>query len=194
MPLLGRSFLARRPGSRRAFLFRAGRGFFWWCHTGILVVSHRKCTMSSIIGLRVTERRIALWPSMMSRHLERQRSSSRLRRCRRKNRGRENSLQRSFSRNLGNLDLLHFPQLLLRLPLHGGTSRVLHFEPVRGAPRAVRRVLALRHAAFEARGAALSREGHRSRGSRPKPAPTMGEGRARESPNLAAWERCTVDV
>jgi hypothetical protein len=34
MPLLGRSFLARRPGSRRAFLFRAGRGLF-------LVVSHR---------------------------------------------------------------------------------------------------------------------------------------------------------
>jgi hypothetical protein len=54
---------------------------------------------------------------------------------------------------------LLLPPILLGLPPHRRCRWVLHLEPVRRAPRAVRRVLPLRHDAFEPHLAGMGEDG-----------------------------------
>src|SRR5262249_6912325 len=49
--------------------------------------------------------------------------------------------------------------ILLRFPLHRRSRRVLHLEPITRAPRAVERVPALRHDAFEPHLARMGEDG-----------------------------------
>src|SRR5262249_55027436 len=49
--------------------------------------------------------------------------------------------------------------VLFRLPLYRGRVGVLHLDPVRGTPRAIRRVFPLRHDAFEAHLAGVGEDG-----------------------------------
>src|SRR5262249_56717450 len=51
------------------------------------------------------------------------------------------------------------PPILLRLSLHSRRIRVLHFEPIGGAPGTVDGVLALRDDAFEAKLAGMGEDG-----------------------------------
>jgi hypothetical protein len=57
----------------------------------------------------------------------------------------------------GNPDSL--TPILLRLPCHRRRVRVLHLEPIRRAPRAVRRVLPLRHDTFQPHLAGMAEDG-----------------------------------
>src|SRR5262245_56367675 len=51
------------------------------------------------------------------------------------------------------------PPILLRFPLHRRCIRVLHFEPIGGAPGTVDGILALRDDAFEAKLAGMGEDG-----------------------------------
>ena len=51
------------------------------------------------------------------------------------------------------------PPILLRFPLNCRSRQVLHLEPIRRAPRAIRRVLPLRHDAFESHLAGVGEDG-----------------------------------
>src|SRR5262249_29245571 len=51
------------------------------------------------------------------------------------------------------------PPIFFCLALHRRRRRVLHLEPIRRAPRAIRRVLPLRHDAFESHLAGMGEDG-----------------------------------
>src|SRR5262249_9478808 len=87
------------------------------------------------------------------------------------------------------------PPILLGLTLHPRSRRVLHLEPMRRAPRAIRRVLALRHDTFNPHLARMGEDGRAvALGMLVEPDAAAGLGHDRCERGLADLKRIAAQV